>query len=219
MEHFHYHYDQITGIYLGKGVCKESPEEPGIHLLPAWTTDIEPPETAEGEAAFFLFGKWVVKPAIVEQIVEAGVLGLALKPEEKLDTLRALAARNIDVPAKALGFKDMADALTYIGENTQAGLDAQSLRDWRAVVNARLQEVYSFYAENADAPMPIGEEFSNLFATAPFTRRLLEDQAAAVVDPGIEEMNRVLAAAAEATYAKTNFTPEQVAAEMAKVAR
>lgn len=61
-----YHYNEITGVLLGADVARESPMEPGIFLVPAHATEIEPPAAPSGELAVFdvATGAWslVVMP-------------------------------------------------------------------------------------------------------------------------------------------------------------
>lgn len=53
-----YHYDRETGFFLGEDSAFESPLEPGVFLIPAWSTDIKPPSPADGEIAKFENGEW-----------------------------------------------------------------------------------------------------------------------------------------------------------------
>lgn len=55
-----FNYHPVTGKFLGESVAEESPLEPGVFLVPAYATPIEPPATAEGQADFFVNGEWVV---------------------------------------------------------------------------------------------------------------------------------------------------------------
>ncbi len=43
-----YNYSEATGAYLGFEDADESPLEPGVFLLPAYSTAIEPPAEQEG---------------------------------------------------------------------------------------------------------------------------------------------------------------------------
>lgn len=58
-----YHYDGMTGLYLGTGTADPSPLEPGEFLMPRFATDAEPPaEVPVGFAAFWRAGAWTVEP-------------------------------------------------------------------------------------------------------------------------------------------------------------
>lgn len=56
-----YHYHPITGEYLGDGIARESPLEPGVYLIPAHATDIKPPEPIEQKLRVFTQGQWAYK--------------------------------------------------------------------------------------------------------------------------------------------------------------
>lgn len=43
-----YHYHSDTGVFLGEGNADESPLEPGVWLVPAYATPIEPPHVESG---------------------------------------------------------------------------------------------------------------------------------------------------------------------------
>ena len=54
-----YDYDSITKEYIGLTESYESPLEPGKFLLPAHSTNIEPPEEIQGKARCFINEEWV----------------------------------------------------------------------------------------------------------------------------------------------------------------
>ena len=55
-----YNYDPDTGEYLGLETAHESPMEPGVYLLPAHSTEAEPPEVGEHQAAVYRNGAWTL---------------------------------------------------------------------------------------------------------------------------------------------------------------
>jgi hypothetical protein len=60
MRVFHYHPD--TGALLGPGLADASPMEPGTFLVPAYATELEPPDVGPGQVAVFRDGAWSVEP-------------------------------------------------------------------------------------------------------------------------------------------------------------
>ena len=48
-----YNYDEKTLEYTSSGIADESPLEPGIYLIPAFATDIQPPDKTENETVIF----------------------------------------------------------------------------------------------------------------------------------------------------------------------
>ena len=57
-----YHYNPETGEYMGQGEARESPLEPGVFLIPAYSTSEKPPKTGDNEVAVFENEKWAIKP-------------------------------------------------------------------------------------------------------------------------------------------------------------
>lgn len=55
-----YHYTE-SGLYCGQDIADESPLEPGVYLIPALATDIEPPTVTTGKQAVFKNGTWVLE--------------------------------------------------------------------------------------------------------------------------------------------------------------
>lgn len=57
-----YNYHPESGNYIGTGKADESPLEPGVFLVPAFATDIEPPKyNAETQYIVFVGEAWEVK--------------------------------------------------------------------------------------------------------------------------------------------------------------
>jgi len=55
-----YSYDRDTKEYAGSAHADESPLEPGVFLIPAYATDVEPPAAGPREVAVFGNGAWAV---------------------------------------------------------------------------------------------------------------------------------------------------------------
>lgn len=55
-----YNYNPDTGEYLGPETAHESPMEPGVYLMPAHSTEAEPPEAGEHQAAVYSDGAWTL---------------------------------------------------------------------------------------------------------------------------------------------------------------
>jgi len=56
-----YAYSSITGQYLGPDVADESPLEPGVFHIPAYSTELPPPPIPDGYVALFALNRWVLK--------------------------------------------------------------------------------------------------------------------------------------------------------------
>ena len=53
-----YHYNKTTGEYIGEITARQSPLEPGVYLMPAYSTVTAPPACATGMVAVFSGGAW-----------------------------------------------------------------------------------------------------------------------------------------------------------------
>lgn len=56
-----YSFHPTTGVFLGVDFAQESPLEPGVFLLPAGATFVEPPQVAEGKQAIWGGESWSVQ--------------------------------------------------------------------------------------------------------------------------------------------------------------
>jgi hypothetical protein len=56
-----FNYNPDTGEFVSESEADESPLEPGVFLIPANATDLEPPSYGPGERAVFAEGKWSVE--------------------------------------------------------------------------------------------------------------------------------------------------------------
>lgn len=57
-----HNYHPDTAQYLGSSLADESPLEPGVYLIPAYATEIEPPEHRQGFYRRFVDGAWGYSP-------------------------------------------------------------------------------------------------------------------------------------------------------------
>ena len=73
---------------IGEGVADESPLEPGVWLVPASATAVEPPTAPDGEVAVFADGSWTLGPIPTPDPAPAPVLA---EPEQPLTTEERLA--------------------------------------------------------------------------------------------------------------------------------
>lgn len=56
-----WHYRSDTGVLLGPGKADQSPlDPPGVWLIPAYATEIEPPPVPDGQQAVF-DGAWTLE--------------------------------------------------------------------------------------------------------------------------------------------------------------
>lgn len=56
-----YSFHSETGVFIGVEFAQESPLEPGIFLLPAGATFVEPPQVSEGKQAVWGGESWSVQ--------------------------------------------------------------------------------------------------------------------------------------------------------------
>jgi hypothetical protein len=56
-----YSFHPSTGVFLGVDFAQESPLEPGIFLLPAGATFVEPPQVSDGQQAVWNGNSWEVQ--------------------------------------------------------------------------------------------------------------------------------------------------------------
>jgi len=81
-----YHYTPDLGLYCGMDLADESPLEPGVYLIPAYATELEPPMPGENQMVKFVDGAWTLETVdipVVETIVEPTVEELAAAAKAK----------------------------------------------------------------------------------------------------------------------------------------
>jgi hypothetical protein len=68
-----YTYHPVTKIFVSESIADESPLEPGVYLIPAHATDIEPSEFSEDEFSVFNEDSksWgIVKEEKIDEVVQ-----------------------------------------------------------------------------------------------------------------------------------------------------
>jgi hypothetical protein len=56
-----YSFHPKTGVFIGIDFAQESPLEPGVFLLPAGATFVEPPQVSDGQQAIWNGNSWEVQ--------------------------------------------------------------------------------------------------------------------------------------------------------------
>lgn len=56
-----FNYDPLSGVFSGSDSARESPLESGVFLLPAFATDLAPPDCSDSERPVFKNGNWIVE--------------------------------------------------------------------------------------------------------------------------------------------------------------
>jgi hypothetical protein len=167
-----YSYHQVTKIFTDAMEAHESPNEPGVWLLPAFATFIQPPPYMSPQQTPQWTGSgWVIINAPKEQVEEV-IFGWTATDAEKKAILTKLANDYMDGAARALGFDSIVDAtaMANSGSSTQVGRDAIALKNWRLSVMSTIQDVIASVVGN-HKPMPsvhgIMERFPQLVRTFP----------------------------------------------------
>lgn len=57
-----FHFNPTTKAYLGQSPANESPREPGVYILPANSTSVEPPVARDGFVPVWGGSNWQVEP-------------------------------------------------------------------------------------------------------------------------------------------------------------
>jgi hypothetical protein len=158
-----YSFDATTKILSGESDAMESPAEPGVFLLPAFSTFLAPPVIPTGKTAVWEATHWLIVD-IPPMATEAVIIGWLATDREKHTLLTKIATDQMDMAARAVGFDSIADAVASVpGTPTnQAGRDAATLKDWRLAVISRINEVIATVRGNHN-PMPAVADIVNSF--------------------------------------------------------
>lgn len=125
-----YHYDRLTGQFLQAEEADSDPKDPEAYLVPAFATDIEPPEAPEGMFAAFVEGAWefIAEPEPDEPEPES--------PEQIQVRLTAVIQGHLDAQARAMFYDSIFTAVTYAEEPIvpKFQIEGAALRAWRSLV-------------------------------------------------------------------------------------
>ena len=162
-----YHYHPETLEYIGEGQADESPLEPGVWLIPAFATTVEPLPPQQGKTRHFENVSWVYRDIPIEPEPTPPT------PEELLQQAKTAKKRQIETdrddacyqPVTALGHtwdadKRSQDLLGQAIALAQAGLPlpavwrdrdnndmpVTSINDLLAIAGAIAQQVQTAYA-------------------------------------------------------------------------
>jgi hypothetical protein len=136
-----YTYNPITGEFVGTSSVDESPLEPGVMLMPAYSTKIAPPEfNSELQMLYFDFNKnqWSVQDIAaepeIEKITKEQVDSLKAELKEVLEkreiVLRKLGLEEADIQLLLVKLPDEAFIDNLLGrEVPHTGLPTLKLPD------------------------------------------------------------------------------------------
>lgn len=74
-----FNYHPLTGLLIGESIADKSPLEDGVFIIPAFSTDIEPPSQINGKHCVFVEGQWVLLDVASE------VSPIAELPDESIE--------------------------------------------------------------------------------------------------------------------------------------
>ena len=142
-----YHFDAATGLYVGSGAARPSPNEPGEFLLPAFSTFKQPIGAPAGKLDRFDLAAdaWTLidVPADPEPVVEAPSVPVPPTAEERLKLFQTAVQQSLDDRAKLAGYDGILSAITYADEPSVPKFQAEGLafRAWRSVVWAACYDI------------------------------------------------------------------------------
>lgn len=136
-----YTYNPITGEFVGTSSVDESPLEPGVMLMPAYSTTIAPPECdPESQILYFDFNKnqWSIQDVEaepdVERITQEQVDALKAELKEILEkreaVLRKLGLEEVDIQLLLVKLPEESFIDTLLGrEVPHTGLPSLKIPD------------------------------------------------------------------------------------------
>lgn len=101
-----YNFHPQTGEFINEAPADESPLEPGVILLPAFSTTTKPPKTATREIAVFADGQWRVKADWRGAVLFSTTDGSAVNISEIGKTPADVGATDKAMPGASHSWKD-----------------------------------------------------------------------------------------------------------------
>lgn len=157
----YYTFNPMTKAFTGQGEALRNLEETGeSFLLPAWATWESPP-AEDGKTAYWTDDGWELRDMDPEHAVSA-FIDANESPAVKRGLLYYWSELATDAAANSVGFKDMADAISYATPTpmSQRDMDANSLKDWRNKVMAQTDFLIARVVD-ASSGIPTLTEFNS----------------------------------------------------------
>ena len=141
-----YSYEKETGVFMSESAADESPLEPGVYLIPAFATDVKPPETNAHESAVFKNGAWATVPDWRGVALYSTADGSAVSANLG-DTLESLGATDLPRPDAQHVWKDGAWTLDAA---LQAAAEAATRTALCTQIDAAVAAIYTRYTRFSD---------------------------------------------------------------------
>ena len=142
-----YHFEAETGLYVGLGAARPSPNEPGDFLHPAFSTFKQPIGAPAGKLDRFDMAAdvWTLidVPTDLEPVVETPSEPVPPTAEERLKLFQTAVQQSLDDRAKLAGYDGILSAITYAEEPSVPKFQAEGIafRAWRSVVWAACYDI------------------------------------------------------------------------------
>ncbi len=129
MKIFNYH--PTSGLLLGESIADESPLEEGVFLVPAFSTDLTPPDPIGGKIIVFSEEAW----HYVDEAVESPPVVEAPTQEMVIAAYSAAVQSHLDAAARSAGYDNINTAVSYADEPAVAKfqIEGTAFRAWRSL--------------------------------------------------------------------------------------